>query len=142
MRKREMTAFQLRDWSVFHLILEAHGWEDLEETERRLDRGELMKPEAMRSCWMGHLWLTARYHAPVNMISLQLADLQADEKVQGHFLYDGKPDRILEWIVSKAKGLVIRDFEQQVTCAQPHCEMILLEKSDLEIYEVRPEART
>lgn len=124
---------------MFHLILEAYGWEDLENTEAQFEADQSMKPEAARVLRLSQVELEARYHAPVNMISLRIWGREEGE-LQAHFLYDHRPERIIEWIVQQARDFYPEKFEEQIKEARPYCEMILFEKSNTEIYEVRPGA--
>lgn len=137
-----MSAQQMKDWNMFHLILEAWRWEDLEETERRFEAGEMLKPEATRILRRDNMKLEARYHAPVNMLSLKMTDFSRDEMLQAHFLYDDHPERILEWMVATADQVVTDNFEDIVRSANGNCAMILFERSNMEIYEVKPGAST
>ncbi len=140
MRKAELTKTQLRDLNVFNLILEYQGWADQQEIEKRLDAGELVNPEGIRVKSGQNAMLQARFHAPVNMISLRITDLSSDEKVQFHFLYDDRPERILEWISEIGDQLSLDTYPDLLKQADDKCEMILLEVSDTEIYEVKPPA--
>ena len=140
MRKAELSPTQLRDLSVFNLLLEHHGWVDQLDTEKRLDAGEMVNPEGLRETYGSQLILQARFHAPVNMISLRITDTMLDEKVQFHFLFDDKPERILEWMVAVCDELNLDTYPELLKKAEGKCEMILLEVSDTEIYEVKPPA--
>jgi len=136
-----MNPSQLRDLQVFNLLLEHHGWEDPGQTEQRLEQGEDLKPEGARVIRNHSLTLLCRFHAPVNMISLSLIDLLSREKVQFHFLYTEEPERILEWIVGVSDNLDLDNYSQIVKKSQVDCDMILLEISESEIYEVKPSAQ-
>jgi len=138
MHKRDMSATQQRDWQVFNLILECFGWEDVDGTEARLDSGEFVKPEGLRARREGHISLEAKLHSPVNMISLRITDTASDDNVQIHFLYTQRPERILEWVVEQGPSLSLDTYHDLIKGVSAMCEMILLEKSDMEIYEVKP----
>lgn len=138
MRKAELTETQLRDLNIFNLILEYQGWTDQQGIEKRFDAGEMVNPEGIRVKSGNNVILQARFHAPVNMISLRITDTYLDEKVQFHFLYDTKPERILEWIVDISDELALDNYPELLKQANGKCEMILLEVSDTEIYEVKP----
>jgi hypothetical protein len=140
MRKVELTPTQLRDLNVFNLIFDLHHWEDGEETEMRMDHGEAVNPEGLRVTNCRNILLEARFHAPVNMISLRLTDLFLEDCVQFHFLYDNQPERIVEWLIQHAEELSLESYPDLLKEADAHCEMILLEVSDTEIYEVKPSA--
>ena len=140
MRKTELSPTQIRDLSVFNLLLEHHGWVDHMDTEKRLDAGEMVNPEGLRETYGSQLVLQARFHAPVNMISLRITDTLLDDKVQFHFLFDDRPERILEWMVSVCDELNLDTYPELLKKAEGKCEMILLEVSDTEIYEVKPPA--
>lgn len=142
MQKSDLSKEQLRDLNVFNLILEHHGWTDDEELEALLDAGEVVTPEGYRATSQRGVLLEARYHAPVNMISLQISDQLGGENVQFHFLFDNKPERILEWITQIYEDLTLDTYPEILKQADGKCEMILLEVSDTEIYEVKPPART
>lgn len=138
MRKAELTPSQLRDLRVFNLILDHHDWVDLNDTEKRLDAGENVNPEGLRETYSAQVVLQARFHAPVNMISLRIIDTKFDERVQFHFLFDDKPERILEWMIDVSDVLNLETYPNLLKKADGKCEMILLEVSDTEIYEVKP----
>lgn len=140
MLKSELNPAQLRDIKVFNLILECDGWEDQFETEKKLDAGEMVNPEGLRTIQEAFVTLQARFHAPVNMISLRIIDRFLDDRVQFHFLFDDTPERILEWIVSVRPSLTLDSYPELLKQADGKCEMILLEVSDTEIYEVKPPA--
>ncbi len=135
-----MSAQQMKDWNMFHLILEAWGWEDLEETERRFEEGEILKPEATRILRQRNQELEARYHAPVNMFSLKVTDFVQNEELTAHFLYEDLPERVLEWIVCSADQVVTENFEEIARSANVNCSMVLFERSNMEIYEIKPSA--
>ena len=141
MRLSEMTASQAKDLSLFNLILECYGWEDPTDTEGRLEAGENVKPEGFRIWRQGGLMLQARFHAPVNMISLSMIDSLRREKVQFHFIYDHNPAPILEWLVSVMESFNMDTYAELIKDADGKCEVILLEISESEIYEVKPSAR-
>lgn len=141
MRKNELTKSQLQHLNVFNLILEHHGWDDPSNTEQRLDQGENVKPEGSRSRKNSSLTLLARFHAPINMISLSLIDLMSRENVQFHFLFTEKPELILEWIVQVANQIDLENYSELVKKSKVNCDMILLEISESEIYEVRLSAK-
>lgn len=138
MRKADLTATQLRDLNLFNLILECDGWVDQYETEKRLDAGELVNPEGSRAAHGEGTILQARFHAPVNMISLRITDLSREDKVQFHFLFDNRPERILEWLIEIRDELNLDSYPDLLKEANGRCEMILLEVSETEIYEVKP----
>jgi len=140
MRQSEFNPTQARDWRLFNLILETYGWDDFDDTEWRMDQGEICTPEGYRSRRNGYSILEVRYHAPVNMISLRVTDTSSQDNIQLHFLYDDRPERILEWIVAQQEHLDLDSYSSLLKNAQQQCEMILLEKSDMEIYEVKPSA--
>jgi hypothetical protein len=141
MRQSEFNTTQARDWRLFNLILESYGWDDIDGTEGRMDQGEICTPEGYRSRRNGHALLETRFHAPVNMISLRVTDTLSQDNVQLHFLYDDQPERILEWIAAQQDAIDLDSYQHLLKSAQQQCEMILLEKSDMEIYEVKPSAR-
>jgi hypothetical protein len=140
MRKTDLSPAQLRDLGIFHLILEHHGWDDPWDTESRLDAGERVNPEGVRGLRNGNGYLQARFHAPVNMISLMATDTHREGKVQFHFFFDKKPERILEWIGEIGQTISLDNYPDLLKKAGGRCEMILLEVSDTEIYEVTPPA--
>ncbi|MEM6264332.1 MAG: hypothetical protein AAGI38_17595 [Bacteroidota bacterium] len=141
MRKEDLTSQQIRDLNIFNLLLECDGWVDDEDVENRLDQGEDVNPEGVRNCANGKARLLARYHAPVSMISLRISDLLSKEKVQFHFLFDDRPERILEWLVQHSDELSMENYPEVLKEANGRCEMILLEVSESEIYEVKPPSR-
>ncbi len=138
MRKSELTEHQLRDLRVFNLILDYNGWADQNNTEKKMDSGLNVNPEGYRVISGDNTILQAKFHAPVNMISLSITDLYLEEKVQFHFLFDNSPERILEWLVSISDQLNMDTYPDLLKHADGKCEMILLEVSDSEIYEVKP----
>ena len=141
MRKGDLNATQLRDINVFNLILDCDGWVDQGETEKRFDAGEQVNPEGLRVIVRNNTRIQARFHAPVNMISLRITDIYRNENVQFHFLFDNRPERILEWLTSAKNELTLETYPDKLKDANGCCEMILLEVSDTEIYEVKPPTR-
>lgn len=140
MRKSELSENQVRDLGVFNLILDCNGWADQNNTEKKLDSGLNVNPEGYRVISGDNTILQARFHAPVNMISLSITDLYLEEKVQFHFLFDNQPERVLEWLVSISDQLNMDTYPDLLKHADGKCEMILLEVSESEIYEVKPPA--
>ena len=141
MKKSQLSASQLHDLQLFHMILEVYGWEDKLETERLLDSGLNVSPEGVRSISQSGTYLETQFHAPVKMISLQISDLSSGERIQLHFFYDQAPERILEWIVSVKDDLSLSTYPELLKETKGRCEMILLQISDSELYEVKPPAR-
>jgi|GEM_PF-2594332 len=142
MRKTELSEIQLRDLNIFNLLLEFHGWEDYQNTEKRMDQDTDMNPEGSRTLCNGVAVLEVKLHIPVNMISLRISDIYARERVQFHFLYDTQPEYLLEWLTSCGTDLSLETYPELLKDAVGKCEMILLEISDTEIYEVRPPAKS
>ncbi|WNJ20404.1 hypothetical protein [Pontibacter sp. G13] len=138
MRLHELSDQQKRDLDVFHLLLEFHGWDDPENTEHRLSTGQDVTPEGYRSLLLTSTRLEARFHAPVNMISISLTDLKSEDRIKIHFLFDKQPERVLEWIAEMTVHMNLNNYQDQLKGANGTCEMILLEVSDTEIYEVKP----
>ncbi|RMG58786.1 MAG: hypothetical protein D6722_23165 [Bacteroidetes bacterium] len=141
MRKSELSQTQLRDLNVFNLLLEYNGWVDERDTEKRMDAGESMNPEGMRAFYGPRQYLQMRFHAPINMMSLFLEDQQQDETIQVHFLFDSQPERILEWMIQVANDFSLDTYPDLLREADGRCEMILLEVSETEIYEVKPSTK-
>lgn len=140
MRKQDLTATQLRDLSIFYVILEHHDWGDLEGVENRFDNGEKVSPEGQVSKIISHTELRAQFHAPVRMISLKITDLILEDQVQFHFLYEKNPESLLEWMCEHADKLTLESYPDLLKDAEKLCAMILMEVSDQEIYEVKPSA--
>ena len=138
MEKYNLTNTQLKDLGLFNLILECDGWADTEEHEKRLDRGENVKPEGRRVRSNGQAILEAQFHAPLNMISLRINDVNKADQVLFHFMYDTRPERILEWLVENSQTLCMETYPESFMRLDGKCEMILLEVSKNEIYEVKP----
>ncbi|MEM7659269.1 MAG: hypothetical protein AAF399_24320 [Bacteroidota bacterium] len=141
MKKSQLSNTQLRDVNVFNLLLEYNGWDDCEDTEYRLDSGEHITPEGCRTYTKSGVILESKFHAPVNMISLAIIDAMADETVQFHFLFEDRPERILEWITEIQADLTLQNYPELLKTTKDRCEMILLEVSETEIYEVKPSAQ-
>ncbi len=140
MRKKDLTSTQLRDLSIFYVILEYHGWEDQEGIEDAFDADEKVSPEGQLSCHIGHTELRAQFHAPVRMISLRITDVILEDQVQFHFLYESNPESLLKWICDYAEELSLDTYPERLKDAEKLCAMILMEVSDQEIYEVKPSA--
>ncbi len=138
MYKSDLTHTQLKDLGLFNLILECDGWADTEEHEKRLDLGENVKPEGMRVTSNGQAMLEAQFHAPLNMISLRITDVNKADKILFHFMYDNHPERILEWLVDQRPQLCLETYPEAFMGLDGKCEMILLEIAHDEIYEVKP----
>lgn len=140
MRKQDLTATQLRDLSIFYVILEHHGWVDTEGVELQFDAGEKVSPEGQVSKIYGQTELRAHFHAPVRMISLKITDLILEDQVQFHFLYEKNPESLLEWMCEHSAELTLESYPDLLKDAEKLCAMILMEVSDQEIYEVKPSA--
>ena len=140
MRKTDLTPNQLRDLSIFYVILEHHGWDDTEGIELLFDAGEKTSPEGQLSIINGHTELRAQFHAPVRMVSLRITDIILEDQVQFHFLYEDHPESLLEWICEHAQELSLDTYPERLKEAEKLCAMILMEVSDQEIYEVKPSA--
>ncbi len=140
MRKSDLNRDQLYHLSLFNLILECHGWEDVADTELRFDQGELVAPEGNRSFANGNSILEARFHSPINMVTLRVYNNERSQFVTFHFLFDNRPERILEWIAAEGNLLDIENYRNKLKHTEGLCEMTLLEISQSEIYEVRPPA--
>jgi hypothetical protein len=141
MQKLALNPQQSRNLGIFHLLLEHYGWEDLHETESRMDAGESLSPEGSRTLRRRSLSLQARFHAPVNMISLLIAEQNQPGRVQIHFFFQNQPERILEWIGQAGASLDLETYPEWLQRSGGICDTILLEVSDTEIYEVKPSAR-
>jgi hypothetical protein len=129
---------QTRDLNLFNLILEAHGWDDLEETEKRIEAGENLCPEGKRTINYSSTKLEAEFHAPLNMITVQIRDIVDHEQIRFYFFYDEKVERILEWLVAVSEKLNMESYIECLKEVFGKCEMILLELGKDEIYEVKP----
>lgn len=140
MRKQDLTATQLRDLSIFYVILEHHGWVDHEGIEARFDAGEKVSPEGQLFTISGHTELRAQFHAPVRMVSLRITDIILEDQVQFHFLYEKNPESLMEWMCNHAEELTLESYPALLKEAEKLCAMILMEVSDQEIYEVKPSA--
>lgn len=138
MHKTDLTQNQERDLNIFNLILECNDWVDLDDCELRLERGEQVSPEGRRLLCNGKAILEAQFHAPLNMITLQITDLQTFEKVRLHFMYDEQPERLLEWLAEGGLTLQLDNYPEWLKEVNGRCEMILLELAHDEIYEVKP----
>jgi hypothetical protein len=140
MKKSELNKTQKRDLDVFNLLLEYHRWDDSWGVEEDMDHGEDGNPEGYRCLSRSGLLIEAKFHAPVNMISVSVTDVMLDEQVQFHFLFDDRPERILEWIVSMGETLSMENYPELLRTTKGKCEMVLVEVSDTEIYEMKPPA--
>lgn len=140
MRKQDLTTTQLRDLRIFNLIMEHYGWDDDEGIEALFEAGEKVSPEGQMARAFGHHELEVQFHAPVRMISLRITDLFVEDQVQFHFLYETKPETLLEWLVAHAEELTLDSYPDLLKQAESLCAMILMEVSDSEIYEVKPSA--
>jgi hypothetical protein len=142
MRYIDLTEDQQRDLNIFNLILEYHDWVDLDECERRMDHGDSVSPEGRRLLCNGDAILDAQFHAPLNMISLQITDLQSFEKVRFHFMFDEKPERLLEWLAEACQTLSFETYPEWLKGTEGKCEMILLDLGKNELYELKPPTST
>lgn len=133
-----MSPNQLRDLNIFNLILEVYGWDDPSDTEKRLEAGEEVNPEGFR-VWRGaHTTLQVRFNSPVNVINLAMTDHLCQERLQFHFFFNEKPERVLEWVVAAAPNLTAETYPDWLNQTEGLCDVILLEISESEIYEFKP----
>lgn len=119
---------------MFNLILDAHGWEDVEQTEYRLDHGCAVYPHATRSSYNSTCELEATMHTQVNMVSLSLTPFASHQpSIRLHFLYKEDPVSILEQMIAAQSwlqpGLYFR-FAMQLRYI---CEDVLVETPNREI---------
>ncbi len=130
------TKAHLRDIDYVQLILEAYGWA---ENTGSLSCGE-NQPEAGYYIMNEKLNLNVSFHEPLNLITLQMDEISGGNSVKLHFMYDDKPQRILEWIVSVYKEINMTNYASLLKTAIGKCEMMLLELKNKKIYEVIPPA--
>ncbi|MEO0899027.1 MAG: hypothetical protein AAFY71_21625 [Bacteroidota bacterium] len=133
-----MTKTQLRDLQMFNMILECHGWADPSYTEEKLESGQSVKPEGLQVFRNDRAHLIAKFHAPINMIDLSILDNKRKSSVHFHFIYDQAPEKLLDWMVGIAAELDMESFSALIRGAEGKCDMILMEKSEKEIYEFKP----
>jgi len=140
MKKTELNDLQLGQLNLFNLILECNGWEDNLEVEKRLDRGENVKPEGIRNYVNDYSRLEAQFHAPVYMLSLSITDKDSKQNIHLFFFYDDKPHRILEWLVSIKDQLTFQTYapllKQFKENYQQAGDTILLTDSPSTVYEL------
>ena len=141
MKKSELSKAQERGLNLFNLLLEHKRWDDSWGVEVDMDHGENGNPEGYRCLSRAGLLMEAKFHAPVNMISLSITDVMLEEQVQFHFLFDDRPERILEWIADKGETLNMDNYTELLQTTEGKCEMVLLEVSETEIYEMKPPAQ-
>jgi hypothetical protein len=137
MKKSQLSKTQLRDLNIFHLILECYGWDDKGDTESLLENGMNVVPEGIRSARRRFSDLEAHFHAPLQMISLHIKDRQTNEKVLLHFFFDDAPERILEWLVEVDQRLSIDGYPDLLKRVRGRAEMVLLQFSETEMYEIK-----
>ncbi|MBX7242136.1 MAG: hypothetical protein K1X92_10340 [Bacteroidia bacterium] len=125
---------QLKDIDYVQLILEAYGWAEssngLSSVENQAEAGYYTMTENTK--------LIVSFHEPLNLISLQMDEINSGNSVKLHFMYDNKPQRILEWIVSVHKEINMLNYAALLKTAIGKCEMMLLELKNKKIYEVIP----
>jgi hypothetical protein len=134
----DLTDTQKRDLNWFNMILEAHGWHDPEEIEKRIVAGENLCPEGKRMITHTSTSLEVEFHAPLNMITLQIKDIITFEQIRFYFFYDEKIERILEWLASVSDRINLESYIECLKEVFGKCEMILIELAKDEIYEVKP----
>ncbi len=138
MRKCDLSTDQLLHLNIFNLILEFAGWDDLHDTEKRFDAGQMVTPEGNRCLESEGNRLEARFHAPINMITLRVTDTRRNRVAVMHFLFDKSPERILEWIRDQGPTLAVDNYERLLASAEGRCELTLIETPEAESFEVRP----
>ena len=133
MKKTLLSQTQLADLNFFHLILESYGWDDMEDSELKLDNGLDINPEGSRIFRKSYTVLKAEFHAPVNMITLKIGDCISNEEVKFHFFYDESPIKLLEWVVSVSEDLSTQTYPELLKQTHGCCDLILLQVSDSRI---------
>lgn len=130
---------KVSDIDLFHLILEAYCWDELKYSEAEASvYGS--KAEATYIYSTKSARFEAKFHQPLNMISLHLQDIFRKQGIQFHFMYSEKPELILEWIAQEASNITLENYPTVLKKAAGKCEMILLELDNNKMYEVIPPA--
>lgn len=131
----------VKDIDLFHLILEAYGWDEI-KADSKIDAHLFHnQPEAVYNYSTRHTKMVIKFHEPLNMISLWIEEVKnTKQNVQLHFMYDEHPERILEWIAKVSHELSIDNYPTLLKDAKGKCEMMLLELSNSKMYEVIPPA--
>ncbi len=126
----------LNDIDLFHLILEAYNWDEVSYIGDNTLYSS--KAEATYAFSTKNARFEARFHQPLNMISLQLQDVFRKQTIQFHFMYSEKPELILEWVAQEAGNITFDNYPIVLKKAAGKCEMILLELDNKKMYEVIP----
>lgn len=128
----------VNDLDLFYLILEAYGWESPSKREEDSYLESYNRPEAILLYSTREAILEACFHQPLNMISVKIRDIYKKNHILFHFMYDDKPERILEWLAAQSDNLSFETYPKLLKKAAGKCEMILLELADNQMYEVIP----
>ena len=126
----------VNDIDLFHLILEAYNWDEVSYSDDKALYGG--KAEATYAFSTKNALFEAKFHEPLNMISLHLQDIFRQQTIQFHFMYSEKPELILEWIAQEAGNITFDNYPLVLKKAAGKCEMILLELDNKKMYEVIP----
>ena len=137
MKKLQTTP--IKDIELFHLILEAYHWDEV-KTDTSTDANLYSnRPEATYNYATRNTQMVVKFHEPLNMISLWVADVRNPKQtLQLHFMYDEQPQRILEWIAAISDELTLDNYPILLKKARGKCEMMLLELANNKMYEVIP----
>lgn len=129
------TSHKLTDIDLFHLVLEAYSWDLVAHAAAQGSR----QAEAVYEYATRTTTFVTSFHQPLNMISVQVKDtVEGSRFIQLHFMYDEKPERILEWLVAVADKLTMENYHELLKGTQGKCEMMLLELANKKIYELIP----
>lgn len=131
----------VKDIDLFHLILEAYGWDEIKTNSKTDVHLFHNQPEAVYAYNTRHTKMVIKFHEPLNMISLWIEEVKnRKQNVQLHFMYDEHPERILEWVAKASHELSIDNYPVLLKDTKGKCEMMLLELSNSKMYEVIPPA--
>lgn len=113
--------------NLFNLLLEHHGWEDPQHIEWRLDHGQAVPVLGMRRLTCAHGYVEARFHAGIDMISLDIAGPECFHRL--HCAYGDAPQHLLEWLVRHA-GSLFEAPQAHIPRLAHTCLHILQENAD------------
>ncbi len=130
-KKNAIKSSNLRDIDYVQLIMEAYNWVEIGIEYRGSNPAE-----ATYYNINNNVSLTLEFHQPLNLITLQIEGVHGANSLKLHFMFDNRPQRILEWIVSVQNDININNYTVLLKTAIGKCEMMLLELENKKIYEV------
>ncbi|RMG69735.1 MAG: hypothetical protein D6722_09645 [Bacteroidetes bacterium] len=132
--KTNLSPQEKQQLDLFNLLLEYHGWEDLQQIEWRLDHGQKVPVLGMRTYRSSQGYLEARFHAGIAMISIDISTGGSPARL--HCAFGHNPLPLLEFITQQADNL-LAELDASLGPLSDTCLEVLQENEDHQITRLR-----